>query len=189
MNELERARDLDPFSVPINAFLGQALYYTPAGTTMRCASSDGVWKCIRTGWSSMKVSPTFTSRRKFLPKSTFAVRQQSLRLTNDIQTASTLDQAYRRSGYEGVICVEKAQILEQAPHLDMFAVLFLAHLYALLDDEADAMPCLERAYDEHNPWLLNVQVDPAMDSVRSSPRFRDLVRRIGLPVSASAKNQ
>ena len=58
----------------------------------------------------------------------------------------------------------------------------------MLNDEAHAMSCLERAYDERNPWLLNVQVDPAMDSLRSSPRFRDLVRRIGLPLSSLDKN-
>ena len=44
------------------------------------------------------------------------------------------------------------------------------------------MPYLERAYNQRNPWLLNVQVDPAMDDLRSSPRFRDLIRRIGLPL-------
>ena len=44
------------------------------------------------------------------------------------------------------------------------------------------MPYLERAYNRRNPWLLNVQVDPAMDDLRSSPRFRDLIRRIGLPL-------
>ena len=70
----------------------------------------------------------------------------------------------------------------------LLTVLFLAHMYAVLNDELHAMSCLERAYDERNPWLLNVQVDPAMDSLRSSPRFRDLVRRIGLPVSSLDKN-
>jgi hypothetical protein len=44
------------------------------------------------------------------------------------------------------------------------------------------LPYLERAYNQRNPWLLNVQVDPAMDDLRSSPRFRDLIRRIGLPL-------
>jgi hypothetical protein len=29
-------------------------------------------------------------------------------------------------------------------------------------DEARAMPSLERDYEERNPWLLNVGVDPAM---------------------------
>lgn len=55
--------------------------------------------------------------------------------------------------------------------------------FAVLNDEAHAMSYLERAYDECNPWLLNVPVDPAMDPFRSSPRFRDLVSRIGLPLS------
>jgi len=56
-----------------------------------------------------------------------------------------------------------------------------AHMYAMLDDEAHAMFFLERAYDERNPRLLDLQVDPALDHLRVSPRFRDLVRRVGLP--------
>ncbi len=61
----------------------------------------------------------------------------------------------------------------------------MAHQYAALNDAAHAMRYLERAYDERNPWLLNVQVDPGMDSIRSSPQFRDLIHRIGLPVASS----
>jgi hypothetical protein len=66
--------------------------------------------------------------------------------------------------------------------------IFLAHRYAMLDDEAHAMLCLERLYDEREPWLLDVLLDPALDHLRSSPRFRDLVRRIGLPPSPSDTN-
>jgi hypothetical protein len=53
----------------------------------------------------------------------------------------------------------------------------------VLNDEAHAMSCLERAYDERNPWLLSVPVDPATDPLRSSSRFRDLLSRIDLPLS------
>ena len=60
--------------------------------------------------------------------------------------------------------------------------LHLAHLYSILGDNAHALHYLESAYDERNPWLLNVQVDPAMNSLRSSPGFRDLIGRIGLPL-------
>jgi len=51
-----------------------------------------------------------------------------------------------------------------------------------LGNQNHAVRYLEHAYDERDPWLLNVQVDPAMDSLHSSPRFRDLARRIGLPL-------
>jgi hypothetical protein len=43
------------------------------------------------------------------------------------------------------------------------------------------MAYLERAYEERNPWIMYLQSDPVMDFLRSSPRFRDLIRRIGLP--------
>ena len=58
---------------------------------------------------------------------------------------------------------------------------YLAHLYAALDDEPHAVSYLERAYEEHNLAVLFIRTAPELDSIRSSPRFRDLVRRIGFP--------
>ncbi len=45
------------------------------------------------------------------------------------------------------------------------------------------MTWLERAYEERDPHLLIVKVDPRMDPLRSDPRFDDLLRRIGFPES------
>ncbi len=47
----------------------------------------------------------------------------------------------------------------------------------------EAMTWLERAYEERDPLLLVVKVDPRMDPLRSDPRFQDLLRRIGFPES------
>jgi len=63
------------------------------------------------------------------------------------------------------------------------------HLYAQLGDEAHAMTLLERAYAERqSAAVLFVRTAPELDSIRSSRRFRDLVRRIGFPQSPGDKN-
>ena len=72
------------------------------------------------------------------------------------------------------------QFIGVGPH-NLIINPFQARLYAMLDDEAHAMLSLERAYDERNPNLLELVGDPALDHLRGSPRFRDLVHRIGLP--------
>jgi hypothetical protein len=64
----------------------------------------------------------------------------------------------------------------------------MAHWYQLLNDESHAMSYFERSYDQGNPWVLYVQADPTNDFMRSSPRFRALVRRIGLPPPSTDKN-
>ena len=114
----------------------------------------------------------------------FDARAQALKLSRDPSFA-TLDEAYRRFGYSGFLRRVIA-LQEQAPQPDAGC---LAHQYALLDDEAHAMTWIERAYAEHRSVaLLFIRTAPELDSIRSSPRFRDLVRRIGFPQPTSDKN-
>jgi hypothetical protein len=42
------------------------------------------------------------------------------------------------------------------------------------------MKWLERGYAERDGFLVSLK-DPEWDSLRSDPRFKDLVRRLGLP--------
>ena len=44
---------------------------------------------------------------------------------------------------------------------------------------------MEKAYAEHSFHLVNLNVSPQFKSVRSDPRFQDLVQRLGLSKSAS----
>jgi hypothetical protein len=55
-----------------------------------------------------------------------------------------------------------------------------AVLYAALGERDTAFEYLERAFEERDPMLLAVKVDPACDPLRSDPRFDELLRRIGL---------
>src|SRR5262249_39108334 len=44
-----------------------------------------------------------------------------------------------------------------------------------------AFSALEAAYGERSHWLVWLKRDPRWDEIREQPRFRELVRRAGLP--------
>jgi hypothetical protein len=56
----------------------------------------------------------------------------------------------------------------------------LASLHVGLGDKDGAMASLETAYAAHDLQLQNLKVDPTLDSLHSDPRFRDLLKRVGL---------
>jgi tetratricopeptide (TPR) repeat protein len=63
-------------------------------------------------------------------------------------------------------------------HVSSYAI---ATIYAGLGDRSDAFEWLEKAYQERSPGMTWLKVEPMLDSIRSDPRYGDLLRRIGLP--------
>jgi serine/threonine protein kinase/tetratricopeptide (TPR) repeat protein len=57
----------------------------------------------------------------------------------------------------------------------------VATVYAGLGDRDKAFESLEKAYDERSSALTWLKVEPMLDSVRSDPRYVDLIRQMGLP--------
>lgn len=57
----------------------------------------------------------------------------------------------------------------------------LASLHALLGDKDRAFQLLERMYAERDEAFTSIREEITFDSLRSDPRFADLLRRIGLP--------
>ena len=47
--------------------------------------------------------------------------------------------------------------------------------------EDEAMNWLERAYEEHDQWMVYINSYPGYDALRSDPRFQALVRRMNFP--------
>jgi hypothetical protein len=57
----------------------------------------------------------------------------------------------------------------------------MAIAYAGLGEKDQAFAWLEKGYEEHAFQMQWLTVEPRWDSLRSDPRFKDLVKRIGLP--------
>jgi hypothetical protein len=53
-------------------------------------------------------------------------------------------------------------------------------LYSALGERDKAFAALERAYAAHD-YQLQYLGYPEFDSLRSDPRFQELIRRVGLP--------
>ena len=184
VDESERARDLDPFDLYANERLGQALYHARR-------YDDALRQLQRTvemfpDWGERlywEMAEVYEQKRMFAEA--VGARQHALSLNND-RNVTALGEAYKRGGYRGYL-LKRIQTLEQGPH-QTFTFPYLAHLYATLNDEPHAMSYLERAYEEHNLAVLFMRTAPELDPIRSSPRFRELVRRIGLPPSPGDKN-
>jgi TolB-like protein/DNA-binding winged helix-turn-helix (wHTH) protein/Tfp pilus assembly protein PilF len=57
----------------------------------------------------------------------------------------------------------------------------VAHVFAALGDHDQALTWLERAVDARAPHVVEMAVEPALDALRSDPRFVRLLKRAGLP--------
>ena len=57
----------------------------------------------------------------------------------------------------------------------------IALIYIGLDEKRAAITWLETAYEQRDPLLTSIKAEPPFDSLRSDPRFGDLLRRMGLP--------
>ena len=51
--------------------------------------------------------------------------------------------------------------------------------HAILGDKDQAIACLRKAYEARSSCMPDLKVDPRLDSLRSDPRFQELLRKVG----------
>jgi tetratricopeptide (TPR) repeat protein len=72
-----------------------------------------------------------------------------------------------------------AQVQEQHRN-EYLSSAYQAAVYASLGDKDQAFSWLEKAYSERDGQLLYLKISPMFDPLRSDPRFRELLKKIGL---------
>jgi TolB-like protein/Tfp pilus assembly protein PilF len=108
--------------------------------------------------------------------------QKALELSQgDTDAASGLAHAYAASGQRGP--AEKIlQDLKQKSTSSYVSPYMIAAIYAALGDKDKAFDFMEKAYQVRSPDIAYfLRADLRIDSLRSDPRFADLLRRSGLP--------
>lgn len=172
--ELQRAFQLDSLSPPINANLGHALYlerkYDEAIEQFRkTLELDSNFRLVHIWLLSALVQKGMYADAIVERTKTIAGvnAQEETRITAELR------QAYASFGERG--------FWEKIIDLPMPAFdesLWKAEAYAHLGNKDRAFEMYQRAADELHPGMEWIKVDPMFDSLRSDPRYQDLLRRL-----------
>ncbi len=175
--EAERAQELDPVSVPISQDLARAFYHV--------RQYD---QAILAGLKTLELNPNYSRINGWL---NLALEQKGLydqAIETNLKAMSLVGvkqeeiemrrEAFRLSGWKGYWRkdLELTKEREQQAHNLQYA---FARIYSRLGENDQAFASLEKAYKEHSDHLVLLKVDPILDSLRSDPRFKDLLRRVG----------
>ncbi|MGB7069677.1 MAG: tetratricopeptide repeat protein [Pyrinomonadaceae bacterium] len=175
--EAKRARDLDPLSVSTNDNLGYQLFFARRYDEAESALKKTIELDPSASAPYVCLGYTAAARGRH-DEAIEWYRNAAGRGDTTPSTKIYLGASYARSGDRDMA---KQILLELRSGNDYFSSGELAVLLAALDEKDAAFFSLEKAFSEHDLQLQFLKVDPALDPLRSDPRFADLVKRVGFP--------
>jgi TolB-like protein/Tfp pilus assembly protein PilF len=176
--EMKLARELDPLALIINTEVGWAYYFA--------RQYD---KAIEQYQKSLEMDPGFGAAHMFM--GTAYVQQgryaegiaellKAIELSGGgVGMNGLLGHAYARAG-DKEAALKMAAELTQQPAGKYVSPYNLALIHAGLGETDKTLELLDEACEHRSLFLAWLNVEPMFDSVRSDPRFAELVKRIGL---------
>jgi TolB-like protein/Tfp pilus assembly protein PilF len=177
--ELKHARQIDPLAMATNAHLGWILYLSRQYE--QAAEQLG---------NTLEIEPNFPLARFFLG---FACERQGryADAIGEFEKASELTGGHPGAlaglGHAHALAGSRTEAQEYLARLERDAgrryvsPYFIALVHVGLGDTDEAFHWLDTACEHRSDWLVHLKIEPALDPLRSDPRFGKLVRRVGLP--------
>jgi TolB-like protein len=179
--ERKRALGLEPLSLTINFELGLAYYY-----------ARDYDHAIEQFQKTLELDPNFAAAHNFLPAAyeqkgmySEAIAEFKKAIPLTARSESTLSKAGLGHVYAVTGRKSDARIvlgeLKQTSAQQYVPATSIALIYAGLGEKDEAFVWLDRAYEERAFQMQWIKIEPRWDSLRSDPRFKELLHRIGLP--------
>jgi DNA-binding winged helix-turn-helix (wHTH) protein/TolB-like protein/tetratricopeptide (TPR) repeat protein len=176
--QIRLARELDPTSLVLNAWIGFSYYYDrqydrAVEHFQRVSELDPNF--VTSHWF---VGLSYAEKGRF--DEAIAELQRAVELSNGAsRIRADLAYAYALSGRKREALARLKEITDLSKAERGFAY-DVAVIYAGLGEKELVLSWLERAYDERSVLFQKLKADPKLDLVRPDPRFTDLLRRVGL---------
>jgi len=177
--KMKAGQELDPLSLIINVAVGWAYYHARR-------YEESVEQLLRTA----ELDPNYPVTNWILGLVHRKMDRYELAITEGEKAVnlsggspmmrSALAHTYGKAGRTK----EALQTLDDLTKLatqKYVAPYFIAGIHVGLGENDRAIEYLEKSYAEHCHWLIYLHIDPSMDSLRDDSRFKDVLRRVGLP--------
>jgi eukaryotic-like serine/threonine-protein kinase len=177
--EIDRARELDPLSVAINTDMAFTYYYSGHPEEAIHFVKTALEMNSKFPLGHFWLGRIYTSQGHYEEALAEFTAVGALRSWQPTMAAlGFLYGVWGKHAEARKIIEEFRTLSKQNRYQSSYAV---ALVYASLGDRSETFQELEKAYTERSHWLVWLKLDPRWDSVRGDPRFKDLVRRVGLP--------
>jgi TolB-like protein/DNA-binding winged helix-turn-helix (wHTH) protein len=175
LDEQQRAQELDPAGWHMEGALYLARQYDEAISLftghLNIDPTDGT--------AHYWLSECYAQKGMY--KEAFQHLRTTLALFGLHDIAEAMDRGYAARGYKGAM-LELVKGTEQLYARHQFTSQWIARFYMRLGDQERALKWLQQDYKQReDDGLVGLNADPVWDPLRSDPRFKDLVRRVGLP--------
>jgi TolB-like protein/Tfp pilus assembly protein PilF len=176
--QIRLASELDPLSLVVSCHKGWILYFSRR-------YKDAVQQLLNT----IEMDENFALARYFLGLVHFQTGQfaeassqfnKARQITNDHPAALAGWAAAKALLGDKTQAMEIVKKLEQLSTKTYVTPYYMALTQLALGNKDETFHYLEKAYEERSAYMSNLKADPALDSLRSEPRFARLVRRVGL---------
>ena len=179
LTEAKRALELDPLSLLLNADLAATYSFRREYDL----ALDQSRKAIEIDQNSITAlgSLARSSSLKGMYQEAFTTYTKMISLIGrDSYLLATLAYTYAKSGNREEAQKLLNELTEQSKVSYMFPYCKVV-IYAGLGEKDLAFEWLERSYEEKDPNMVDVKIDPMLDPLRSDGRYSNLLRRMGLP--------
>jgi len=174
--EARRARELDPLNADVATALPWALYVARRYDEAIAVQHRSLDLDPGFAWGHMILALALTAKARYAEA--LAAARKMAALAGDAPTITGL------LGYVAGRAGERAEAqqiltaLERRPPGNTAFAIALVHMG--LGDNEQALRWLQAAYEERSEWLTTDMPAPNFDSLRQDPRFRALMRKIGI---------
>ncbi len=172
--EAKRAEAIDPIIHEETVFVALLWAHQFDEVTERCQKMLGPEPAKAHYW----LAQMYFSKGMY--EEWFQEDQKRLRLTHQIERVDARERAHSKGGLRAVYQwdLERMKRVAAQEHLGPARI---AAGYTVLGDRNRALQWLEKDLQMRDGEIVYVNIESEFESLHSDPRFKDLIRRIGLP--------
>lgn len=173
--ELERAQELDPLSLITKTISGYPFYYAREYERAEEHFREVIEMDQNYSMAHFRLGLTYAQQGRM--EEARAELQTSAQLSGDRDVVAALGYVHGLAGRESEALAALAELTKRE-RAGFVSAYDKALVYLGLGDTEAALDWLERAFEERSYWLIYLQVDPALDPLRASPRFIELLDKV-----------